>query len=154
MSQRPSQKSRPVDPECLELLLDVELACTFVLQSATPSFPRGARRGGAPSHEAVTVILQRIAAALAQLSITCEGARVLLDRAEWGAVSALAGQDALVADQAAAKRILLAAVPRLFFGTQALISEGRESWQREGRKAHGSSRPAAAPVASPRSRVA
>lgn len=144
MSNNPSPKSRPLDPESLELLLDVELACTYVLQSSTPSFPRGSRRGGTPSHEALDEIVKRIAASMAQLLATCDGAHDLLGRAEWDAVKALVRSDARAAGQAAARRVLLTAVPRLFFGTQALICEGRAPWQREG----GGSRPPARPSGS------
>lgn len=154
MSQHPSPKSRPLDPESLELLLDVELACTFVLQSSTPSFPRGSRRGGTPSNEALDEIANRIAAAMAQLLATCDGAHDLLGRAEWDAVKALARGDARAAGQAAARRVLLAAVPRLFFGTQALICEGRAPWQREGSGTRPPARRSGSAAAGLRTRVA
>lgn len=143
MSHIPSQKPRPIDPKSLALLLDIELACTFVLQRSKASPPRGPRRG-APSHEELDEILQRIAVALAKLSATCDGARELLGREEQDAAKVLARGGPRAAGYDDARKVLLNAVPRLFFESQALICEGREPWHlagaaSRGPKGHGNS---------------
>lgn len=140
MSQNPSKKSRPMDAKSLALLLDIELGCTFVLQCSSASPPRGARRG-APSHEALDEILQRIAVGLVKLPATCDAAHDLLTQAERDAVKVLAKGGPRTAAHDAARRVLLAAVPRLFFETQALISDGREPWQPDIAGSRGPSRP-------------
>lgn len=127
MSRCPSKKPRPIDEKSLALLLETELACSFILQRSTPSPPRSSR-GRAPSHKELDEILQRIAVALTKLSTTCDAACDLLSPEERDAVKALARRGPQAAGHDAARRLLLAAVPRLFFETQALICEGREPW--------------------------
>ena len=147
MSHPAKRESRPMDAKSLSLLLDIELGCTFILQCSSASPPRNLRRVG-PSHEALDVILQRIAVALSKLSSTCEAAHDLISRGERDAVKVLAEGGPRVAAHNGARRVLLAAVPRLFFDTQALICHSREPWQPDSAESPGLSKPKSSSVAS------
>jgi hypothetical protein len=142
-----------MDAKSLALLLDIELACTFILQRSTALPPRGPRRG-APSHKEVDEILQRIAVALAKLSATYDGAHGLLSSEERDAARVLAERGPRAAAYDGARKVLLAAVPRLFFESQALICESREPWQHDSAASRGLKGPGHPAVASLRTRHA
>jgi hypothetical protein len=147
MSERPSRDSRPLDAQSLSLLLDIELACAFILRFSTVPPFEGLQHGVQP-HGALDEILQRIAVALARLARADNGARNLLSRGEQDTIKVLVKGGARAATKDAARRVLLAAVPRLLFETQALLAENREPWVAGNREPSGAGRLRGFPIAS------
>jgi hypothetical protein len=116
-----------MDAQSLSLLLDIELACAFIVRFSSVPPLQGVQHWAQPDG-ALEEILHRIAVALARLSSSDTGARDLLSRAELDTIKALARRGAKAAAKDAARRVLLAAVPRLLFETQAVLAENREPW--------------------------
>ncbi len=133
MSESPSGESRRLDAQSLSLLLDIELACAFILRFANVPPFEGLRHGVQPPG-ALDEILQRIAVALVKLSSSDNEALKLATRAEQDTIKVLTKRGARAAAQEVARRVLLAAVPRLMHETQALLAENREPWHPDGRE--------------------
>jgi hypothetical protein len=116
-----------MDAQSLSLLLDIELACAFIVRFYSVPPLVGLQHRVQPDG-ALDEILQRIAVALARLSSTDTRAHDLLSRAELDTIKVLTKRGAGAAAKNAARVVLLAAVPRLLFESQELLAENREPW--------------------------